>query len=470
MRKLSGLDEVQCISIDSEHLAKGFNKAFKKASFDVVVMLRADVRICSKNWGVKLLDAFENNDHAILGTLGTLIIPKSGMLWEHEEPLCGRIWYEKYTPKNKNSFGENFGPKVLDVISLEGSFIAIHKKRTKMKIDESFRGDSFYDNDFCIQNHLKGNKVGVFFGVDILKKSFDEQDVNFVKNHKYFIDKHKELPIRLNPQLIIDKPKLSIDQSLRLNIIIPNKGHPQDLISSLKSIIESTSYTNYTITVADYGSTIDEKDKILDFLQKQKEVLLIETKQPQISQIYNDVVESVKSDLVMFMSKEVHFENDVISLMINTYLKHQDECGTLGARSHQKNHMVRQFGLGLYSYETDEGDELGLDFKGFGKAYAYKNEVVKGVMGNTSECMMISRNLFLEYGGFNTNYHHSLEDFELNLQAIIQGKKNFLVGTAVTTHCGIGRPKFLPKDYVNLMEYVNEHIESLLPYVSLIAI
>lgn len=470
MRKLSGISEMQCIFVDSENLAKGFNKAIDKAKYEVVVILKEGVRICSRDWAKRVLDAFEQSTHGVLGTLGTLIVPKSGMLWEHEEPLCGTIWYEKYSPRNKNAFGESFGPKVLDVIALEGSFIALHKKRIKLKMDEAFKGDSFYENDFCLSNFKKGCRIGVFFGVDVLKKSFDDQDVNFIKNHKYFTDKHKDLPLRLNPDVIIENEKLKVDHSLKVNIIIPTKGHVEELIKCIKSIIDKTLYINYSITIADYGSTLDEKDKILEFLQKEKNVLLIETKQPQIAQVFNDVVENVKSDLVMFVSKEIRFENDALSLMVNTYQKHKDTCGTIGLRSHQKNHMVRQFGLQLYSYETEDGDELGLDFKGFGKAYSYRNEVIKGVMGNSVECFMIQRDFFIELGGFNTNYHHSLEDFELNLKAIVHGKKNFLVGKAVATHTGIGRPKFLPKDYLLLMDYVNDNIQSLLPYVSLIAV
>ena len=342
MRKLAGVNDLQCICMDSQNCAKGFNRAMDKARFDVVVLLKEEVRICSNDWAKRVLDTFERCSHGIIGTLGTLIIPKSGMLWEHEEPLCGCIWYEKYSPKFKNCFGEDFGSKVLDVISLDGSFVAIHRKRIKRKMDEAFQGDSFYENDFCIDNFKKGCRVGVFFGVDILKKSFDEQDANFVKNHKYFTDKHNSLPLRLNPELIVDSKKVEVDASLRVNLIITNKGHVEGLFTCINSVIKKTTYSNYTITIADYGSTVDEKDKILDFLQKKKQVLLIETKQPQISQIYNDVVDSVKSDLVLFLSKAIHFENDVISLMVQTYQLHKDKCGTIGVRSHQKNHMVRQ--------------------------------------------------------------------------------------------------------------------------------
>jgi len=469
MRKLAGVLDVQCIWVDSINLAKGFNKAIAKAQNDIVVLVKEDVRICSEDWAKKVIEAFDRCDHGILGTLGTLIIPKSGMLWEHEEPLCGSIWYEKYSPKHKNAFGEDFGDKILDVIALEGSFIALHKKRVKCKMDESFQGDSFYENDYCLSNFKKGIRVGVFFGVDILKKNFDEQDANFVKNHKYFVAKHKDLPLRLNPQVLVNDELVKVDGALKVNIVIPVKGHVEEVIGCIKSIIQKTCYINYTITIADYGSTLDEKDKILEFLQKEKKVLLIETKWPQVSQVLNEVTENVKSDLVMFLSKEIRFENDALSLMVKTYQKHKANCGTIGLRSHQKNHMVRQFGLQLYSYETEDGDELGLDFKGFGKAYSYRNQLVKGVMGNSVEALMIERELFLNLGGFNTNYHHSLEDFELNLKCIIEGRKNYLVGEAVATHTGIGRPKFLPKDYLLLMDYVNDNIKSLLPYVSLIA-
>jgi GT2 family glycosyltransferase len=469
MREISGVEEVKCVCISSKDLSKGFNKALKESAHELMVFLRKGVTIYSENWAKVIIDAFSMNSHGIIGTLGTLIVPKSGMLWEKEEPLCGTIWYEKYSDDCMNRFGEAFNGKILDVISLEGSLMAVHKDRLATTFDERFLADSFFDYDFCIDNYKKGVKVGVIFGVDIVKESFDEQDEDFEKNHKKFLDKYEDLPYRIAPQVFIDHLLVQTESTPLVHVIIPVKDNVDELFACLESIYIKTKYTSFKVTIALYDASIEDKAEILAFSAGYKNLNLFESPQQQIAKILNHVTEEIESDLVVFLSQHVVFENDVISLMVNTYLKNPETCGSVGIRTHQKNRTVRQFGLHLFSFETDEGSELGLDLKGFGKAFAYKNEIVNGVMGNSIECFLINRDLFLNLGKFNPSYNHSLEDFEFNLKLILSGKTNYLVGNAVGSFHGIGKPKFIPKDYLLLMDYVNDHIDSLLPYVTLVS-
>jgi hypothetical protein len=63
---------------------------------------------------------------------------------------------------------------------------------------------------------------------------------------------------------------------------------------------------------------------------------------------------------------------------------------------------------------------------------------------------------------------HSLEDFELNLKAILLGKKNVIVGTGVCYFLGQDMPKFLPSDFERLIAFINEHVENITPYVDLL--
>ena len=74
----------------------------------------------------------------------------------------------------------------------------------------------------------------------------------------------------------------------------------------------------------------------------------------------------------------------------------------------------------------------------------------------------------MSLGGFNKEYVFSLEDFELNIASILNGKKNHLVGSAVCYYTGMPVPKFLPDDFLTLVNYVNKHVETITPYVDLI--
>jgi hypothetical protein len=470
MREISGIDEVQCICVFDTNSAKAFNKSLSFASFNCVVFLREGVRICSNNWGRKILDTFSTSSHGIIGSLGTLIVPMSGILWEKEEPLCGSIWYQKYKPKYKNTFGEKFEGKVLDVVTLEGSFIAVYKERLAAAFDENFVGNSFYDSDFCIQNYKEGVKIGVIAGINILKKNFDEQDEDFLINQKRFVLKHKDLPLRIVPEVFINKEEVKLTSTPSVNIVIANKGDIFHLFNSLESIYKESRYPNYKITVVDYGSSDEEIRELSAYIRGRKNICFVQSSSSYLPTIYNEQALKNEFDLMLFMSKNIVFQNDVISLMVGPYLKDPKGCGTIGIRTHQKSHMVRQMGLELFTYETEEGFELGLDLKGYGKAYGYQNKIIKGVMGNSLECLLVERELFLTMGGLNENYFHSLEDFEFNLKMILENRKNFLVGTAVAFYQGIDKPKFILKDYLLLMEFINKNIEVISPYVNLVKV
>ena len=48
--------------------------------------------------------------------------------------------------------------------------------------------------------------------------------------------------------------------------------------------------------------------------------------------------------------------------------------------------------------------------------------------------MMMSKNLFNEIGGFNTEYRECFEDVQLNVECINRNKDNIFVGDAVCYH------------------------------------
>ena len=467
----SGLEDIEVIHLDEVDHAKGYNKGLKKALGNIVVFIRQEVEIRTQNWGQKVLEAFEKSDYAILGTVGTISVPMSGMLWEKQETLVGRMWYEKFDLSHEERFSETFRGKIIPVVALEGSFIACHKERLFTNFDEKYINDSYYDIDFCVENFHRNAKIGVFFDVKILKLTFDEQDDDFMKNHKHFSKKHKDkLPYRLKPDIIFTQEKIKLKETPTVGMIIINKGKPSDLFSCLESIYEKCDYANRRIFIVDIGSTKEEITQIESFIGVQEDTILIEVESDHVPSIYNGVAKSLSKDveLIMFIEREIVMLNDVISRMVNVYLENKSECGTIGARIHTRNHMVRHFGIEILSQEYEDEYELSVGYQGFGFCYRYKNLVRKGVLGSSKELLMIPRNLFDFLEGFDGGYYYSLYDFDLNIRSLLEGKKNFLVGNAVCYYLGHDRPKFLPDDFDKLVEFINEHTEALLPYVNLV--
>ena len=258
-----------------------------------------------------------------------------------------------------------------------------------------------------------------------LKDEFDDQDSDFLQNHKTFIDKHQKTPYRITPKITVDKEIIHLEKEPSVQVIIPNNGNTSKLINCLRSISENCHYKNYKITIGDYGSSGQEIEGINSYIKDHKNIEFITTKRDSKPEVYNKLGAEVDSELLFFLSSDMVLLNDVISLTVDTYNKNKNNCATVGVRTHQKNHMVRQFGLELFSYQSDEGFELGIDLKGHGKSYAYNNSVIDSVMGNSMECMLVERQFFLKLGGFNLNYDYSLHDFEFSLEGILGGRKKF---------------------------------------------
>lgn len=471
LKKTSGLLETEVLYFKNEDYAKSYNHALKDAKNDVIVFVREDVEIHSDNWGEKLLESFAKTEYAILGVVGSIIVPMSGLVWEKEEPLVGRVWYETFDQQNENKFSEVFKGKIIPVIIVDDPFFAVKRSRLKKEFDERYVYDSFYDIDFCIANYVEGAKVGVFFDVKILKLQFNEKDESWKENRKLFVSKHRTLPLRMKPDIIANQSPIRIEKPPKVTVVIAGKNKPIELASSLESIYEKTHYPNFEILVVDLGSEKDDVKAISDFLVAHGNSQLVEMESDHLPGVYDEVLQkhvSQDTELLFFCDPEIIFLNDIISRMVKVYLENPEECGTLGCRMHMRNNMVRHTGLQLFSTETDEGQELGLGFLGFQSAYKYRNKVVKNVLGCTKDCLMISKALYEQVGGFNKEYMHSLEDFELNIRTILEGKKNMLVGTAVCYYLGPDVPKFLPDDFMNLVNFVNEHLEVITPYVDLL--
>ncbi len=469
----AGLGALEVLHYKEDHFGKVYNQALKDSKSDVIAFVRNDIKICSLNWGKKVLDYFSRSNYGILGIVGSTIVPMSGLVWEKEEPLVGRIWYQTFEPKTENKFSEVFRSQIIPVLTVDDAFFLVDRRKIKVSFDETYEKDSFYDIDFCIGNYSKGVEIGVIFDIKLLKINFNDNDDSWVANRKLFVSKHTDLPLRLKPEVLLSKATIKLSRTPKVSIIIACRNKPVELASCLESIYEKSSYPNLEIFVVDIGSKTGDVKAVKEFIRNHGNTKLISINNEHLPTLYESVIEeyvSKDSELILFCDAEVILLNDAISRMVKAYLESEETCGTLGVRMHMKNNMVRHAGLMLFSTETEDGFELGLGYQGYQSAYKYKNAVIKNTLGSCKDFLMIPKKLFLELGGFQPNYLYSLEDFELNVRTILAGKKNILVGTGVCYYLGVGIPKFFPEDYLSLVNFINEHIDIITPYVDLMHI
>jgi hypothetical protein len=196
-------------------LTEIYNKGLNDASSDIVVFCHDDVLFETKNWGEKVLKAFEKNpEYGILGVAGTDHMI-SGMWWEIRNSTHGTVKHTDGTKVWVSKYSQNYGNELKEMIVVDGLFIAVNRTRIKNIFDTQFKGFHFYDLPFCLSNHINGVKIGLISNILILHKSVGQVNEQWGENKTLFEEIYgNQLPICLNKDnahIIFDKDLPKID-------------------------------------------------------------------------------------------------------------------------------------------------------------------------------------------------------------------------------------------------------------------
>ena len=139
--------------------------------------------------------------------------------------------------------------KPVQVVCLDGVFIAVNKNRIRKQFDERFNGFHYYDVSFTIANHLAGVKIGVTFEIDLTHKSGGKFDDEWNQSRLLFSSTYRNsLPCGVKPERIeydvSTIRKFNPGNSL-ISIIIPTKDIIDLLIDCIQSIINHTHVARY---------------------------------------------------------------------------------------------------------------------------------------------------------------------------------------------------------------------------------
>lgn len=200
--KSSGLgNNIEVIEIinHGEGLTRPYNRALEQAKYDIIVYIHDDVVIETGGWGKKLIKHFEKTpEYSIIGVAGTKNMPESGRWWDDRSKMYGKVQHTHEGKSWLSTYSEDIANDVEDVVIVDGLFFGIHKKRIKVKFDESFTGFHFYDLSFCFPNFLAGCKIGVVTNIRANHMSIGMTNQEWEDNRIKFAEKYaSNLPIVL---------------------------------------------------------------------------------------------------------------------------------------------------------------------------------------------------------------------------------------------------------------------------------
>jgi len=394
----------------------------------VFVMCHNDIVFKTPKWGKQLLGKFNNTGFDIIGVAGSTYLPVSGTWWEDRSKMVGIVqhtnglstWDSEYSP-------EIFGVK--EVVLIDGLFMAFDPDTIIHKFDESFKGFHFYDLSFCIPNYLDGCNIGVTTSIRILHNSIGqttpEWETNKIQLVKLYAD---ELPLVVEPPF---NDFLPPETQPKVTVVIPTKNNLKYIENNLYSWRNVVAYDNYEIIIADTGSS-EDVIKAYDGLLSDK-VRLVRYDYYNFGKINNDVVKnhvSADTELLLFCNDDIILLNDALSRVVDIYNENKEKVGTIGIRLHYGDASIQHNGITL----VRDGDAIKLSHRDIRKTENYQTKVNYNSQGNTGGFMLIKKELFLSFDGFNENYIECLEDVELNLKCKHQGLKNITVSDAVAFH------------------------------------
>lgn len=251
--------------------------------------------------------------------------------------------------------------------------------------------DSLIDEKQALENAIKRREIKGELSVS------DKRKRNFIINY--------------HPS---DLPKVSI--------IIPSRDQANILNICLKSIKEKTSYDNYEIIIIDNGSSEDSFFEAIDNWRIEFGDKLIVTKLDipfNFSKLNNEAANIATGEYLLFLNNDVEIiSKNWITAMVGQAQNKQ--TGAVGVKLLFPNDKIQHAGIllgvgGVASHPFSKAErDHDHDFVNTSVNYS----------ALTGACLLLSKESFLEVGGFDEDYVVEFNDIDLCLKLKKKGLHN----------------------------------------------
>ena len=205
-----------------------------------------------------------------------------------------------------------------------------------------------------------------------------------------------------------------------VSIIIPTKDHSELLERCVKSILNNSTYQNYEIILVDTGSVEEATKKLYAKFAQQPQIKLLNWGKPfNYSAVNNLAAGHAKGEQLLFLNNDTEvISSDWIEAMLEFALR--NDVGAVGAKLLYPDATLQHAGviLGI-------GGVAGHSHKYFPtNSFGYFGRLVipQNLSAVTAACIMISRKVFEEAGGFDEGYALAFNDVDLCLKIRSLGK------------------------------------------------
>jgi len=220
-----------------------------------------------------------------------------------------------------------------------------------------------------------------------------------------------------------------------VELIIPTRDKADILELAVQSILNTTTYTNYRITIVDNQSIEEETQALFKRLKHSHpdKVRIRSYNKPfNYSAINNYAVNLSKADIVGLVNNDVEaIEANWLSEMVSHCIR--PDVGCVGAKLLYSNDTIQHGGviIGL-------GRVAGHSHKYFPKSspgYMHRLQYTQQLSAVTAACLLVKRSIFNEVGGLNEkDLTIAFNDVDFCLRVHTTGYRNIFTPNAMMYH------------------------------------
>lgn len=208
-----------------------------------------------------------------------------------------------------------------------------------------------------------------------------------------------------------------------VSIIIPNKDHIKILDQCLKSLDKST-YTNYEVIIVENNSEDPETFTYYRKISSQRIKVVIWEEGFNYSAINNFGFQHARGEYIILLNNDIEIINPQwIEEMLGNCQR--PEVGIVGAKLYYPDDTIQHAGIVLGIGEgLAAGGIAGAMFVGMKRSrsgYMHKASIQLNYSAVTAACMMVSRKVYQEIGGFDETLSVAFNDVDFCLKAVEKG-------------------------------------------------
>lgn len=389
--------------------------------------------------------------------------PETDLVYADEDYAFGT---ERMAPWMK----PDFSPDTLLSFQYIGHLFAVRRsafEQVEWKKDSNYEVQIY---DFLLKAGKPGARVGhipeVLFHNRITAKEYEayrklEQDSYALENPKEitaddhlpwkncFADQDKFDEIRMEAakrlgykarierdrfgvrHLLYEIPAKESGKKPMVSIVIPSKDNPEVLERCLRSIYEKTGYDNYEVIVVDNGSAGSVRAKLMILEKELGFAYYYKPMDFNFSVMVNYGVNQARGEYVLLLNDDCEvLDGEWLTRMLGqAQLPH---VGAVGAKLLYPNSDLIQH-AGVTNLAVGPAHKL-QQFRDSVSFYYGRNRMVYDYIGVTAACILVSKKIYLEVGGFDENIRVAFNDVDFCFKLIEAGYYNVQRNDVILYH------------------------------------